>query len=89
MTIWKFDLKDLRVQIIGMPVGAKLLTVAMQHETPRLWALVNDTGDIVNRRILTYGTGHAGATAGDYIGTYQLLEGALVFHVFDGGEENG
>ena len=69
-----------------MPKGAQILTVQMQHGTPQLWALVDPNAQRVLRRILIYGTGHPVDTFNVYIATFQIMNGSLVFHVFDGGE---
>ncbi len=87
-TIWKFELEATRLQNIIMPKGAKILCVQMQGETACLWALVNpDEKETEARNIETFGTGHTisedEGTSREYIGTYQLLGGSLVFHVFE------
>jgi hypothetical protein len=85
-TIWKYELKIDDLQNVIMPVGAEILSVQMQNETPCLWALVNpDEKDTDARYIETFGTGHPvaydmGGTR-EFIGTYQTR--GLVFHVFE------
>jgi len=85
-TIWKYELKIEGLQNIIMPIGAKILSVQIQNETPCLWALVNpEEKDTDARNIETFGTGHtvcydSGVTR-DFIGTYQTR--GLVFHVFE------
>lgn len=89
-TIWKFPLEAVENQIIIMPVGAIVLTVAMQYQTPTLWALVDPSavGGVGRRKIAIYGTGHPlPEDYGVYINTFQMAGGDLVFHVFDLGEE--
>lgn len=86
-TVWKFPLRVADDLEIEMPIGAQLLTVDVQGETPQLWALVDPSVPTCIRSIRTAGTGHAIREAGlAYVGTYQMLGGSLVFHVFDGGE---
>ena len=84
--VWKYDLQVTDVQQIAMPVMAKLLCVQIQDGTPRLWALVNPDAVIKEHRtIVTLGIGHSVKDElGEYIGTYQIANGSLVFHVFDG-----
>jgi hypothetical protein len=84
MRIFKYTLEVIDTQIIKMPVDAILLTIQMQRGKPCLWALVDESlPSDKEYRIKTYGTGHkVPKAAGIYIGTYQLAEGALVFHVF-------
>jgi hypothetical protein len=81
-TIWKFPLETTDLQTVRMPSGAVVLTVEAQDARPCLWALVDSEAPKVNRRFAIYGTGHPFG-GGDYIGTYQLVGGALVFHVFE------
>jgi len=84
--IWKWMLTP--DCVIEMPAGALVLTVQTQHGEPQIWALVDPTRQKVRRRFRTYGTGHVVPDyPGEYVGTFQLSGGALVFHVFEGGEE--
>lgn len=85
MRIWKFPLEVTDRQSMRIPAGAKLLTVQMQRETPCLWALVDDsTLEYEIRSIAIYGTGNPMPNdPGDYIATFQLAGGALVFHAFE------
>ena len=85
MTIWKYDLRLVDVQNVRLPVAAKILAVQVQRGVPRLWALVDPGAPEENRRIAIRGTGHPIDMAGEYIGTFQVEGGALVFHVFEGG----
>lgn len=82
--IWKYELEVTYQQLIEMPAGAETLCVQLQHGTPCLWARVDPGAEKIKRRIITHGTGHpVPDTTGDYIGTYQMQGGALVFHVFE------
>lgn len=84
MTIYKYRLHAFEQQVIAMPSGASPLTVQVQGGVPHLWALVDPSQtavDLVDIRM--YGTGRLFDVAGlNYIATYQLDGGALVFHVF-------
>ena len=101
-TIWKFTVDVDDVQTIEMPRGAVLLTVQTQvnHVSiwatvqtqvnhVSIWAMVDPRAPVVNRVIQMAGTGHdlSNRIMGPYVGTFQVANGALVFHVFDGGEE--
>jgi len=85
-TIWKYELKIDDLQNVTMPIGAEILSVQMQNDTPCLWALVNpDEKETDARNIETFGTGHPvtydmGVTR-KFIDTYQTR--GLVFHVFE------
>jgi hypothetical protein len=83
LTIWKFPLETTDRCTIMMPVG-RILTVQAQRGTPCIWALVDSDTPLEPRTFAIYGTGHAieGVTE-HYIGTYQMLGGSLVFHVFE------
>jgi hypothetical protein len=85
MRIWKWTLEVTDRQQLPIPGGAKLLTVQVQHGMPQLWALVDEKAPIIHRTIATYGTGNPlpDGDPGQYVGTYQIRGGALVFHVFD------
>ena len=85
MRIWKWTLAVKDEQIIDLPMGAKILSVQMQAGLPRLWALVNEHETLKQgRRIAIYGTGNPMPdSAGDYIDTFQMHEGALVSHAFE------
>ena len=80
--IWKFELgPDAKIE---MPLGANILCVQTQYDKPQIWALVDPTARTIRRRFRTYGTGHImPVNPGEYIGTFQLHNGSLVFHVFE------
>lgn len=85
MQIWKWDLDLAGEQTLELPVGAAILTVQLQHDVPRLWALCDEKESVkVKRRFAIYVTGHPMPNEpGHYIGTFQLHGGSLVFHVFE------
>lgn len=85
MVIWKYLLEVTDVQHISMPQGAQILSVQTQVGQPTLWALVNKKLPHAPRRIITVGTGNPfpSVVGEKFIGTYQLHDGALVFHVFE------
>ena len=81
--IWKFPLVATDVQNIEMPALAEVLTVQVQVG-PCLWALCNPEAPKTKRCFETFGTGHPMSLASrKYVGTYQLNDGGLVFHVFE------
>ncbi len=81
MTIWKYSLSHYD-EIILMPKGSVILCVQTQRDQPYLWVCVNPKLELEGRHILTFGTGHPNVE-GNYIGTYQIENGQLVFHVFE------
>lgn len=86
ITIWKYILEVTDKQTIEVPEDGKILSVQVQNGKPCLWVLVNSENKKVVRTIVTYGTGNRITDyKHDYIfiGTYQLHNGGLVFHVFE------
>lgn len=85
MRIFKYFLFVCDFQRIELPKGAQILTVQAQNGDPKLWALVDENAASEVREFLTIGTGNsAPVTPRDtYIGTYQIHDGDLVFHVFE------
>lgn len=84
MRIWKYplDLTDQQAPI--MPQGAKLLDVQVQGPQLCLWALVDEKAPVSPRKIAIYGTGNPMPDQpGEYVATFQIHGGALVFHAFD------
>lgn len=68
---------------ITLPEGAEILTVQVQNGEPHVWARVDNSRPPVARLFRWYGTGHASRLDAKYIGTIQLHDGALVFHLFE------
>lgn len=84
MRIWKWTLEVTDRQKIPMPVKAIPLSVQPQHGGLQMWALCDETAEKVDRTIAIYGTGNPiPDEPGNFIGTFQMSGGALVFHVFD------
>ena len=84
VSIWKFNLQTIDKQVIEMPVGAELLTVQIQNGEPCLWARVDTNEMLEQRQIAIHGTGQElPDTTRKYIGTYQMVGGRLIFHVFE------
>jgi hypothetical protein len=70
---------------VYIPTGYKILCVQLQDGQPTLWVQVEPNNDKEPVTIEIKGTGHLMNTVDsrNYIGTYQLHNGALVFHVFE------
>lgn len=82
-TIWKFPVRVGR-QIIEMPANARILAVQEQAGEPQLWALCDSNAAREPRQIAIFGTGFpVDADYEWYVGTFQQLRGALVWHVFE------
>ena len=84
VTIWKYQLKMVDDQKIEMPLGSQILSVQVQHGEPCMWVAVRPDQPTVSRSIRIAGTGHhlPGWSANNFVGTFQLAGGQLVFHVF-------
>jgi hypothetical protein len=83
-TIWKYQLDVTDVQRLAIKRGAQILTVQAQNGVPCIWAVVDPSEPSEVRTFCMYGTGHRiTEEIGQYIGTFQLHDGNLVFHLFE------
>ncbi|MCB0526811.1 MAG: hypothetical protein KDC86_20005 [Saprospiraceae bacterium] len=84
--VWKYPIGT-GGNILQMPVGAEILSIQTQFESPQMWVLVDPDAEVVDRHIEVYGTGHEISydmgVQRVFIGTCQLHGGNLVFHVFE------
>jgi hypothetical protein len=85
--VWKFPLAVEDYQEVVVPYGAIPLCVQAQGDTPCLWAWVDTSNWAAGQKatlvLRTHGTGHPIEDhPGDYLGSYQLLGGSFVGHVF-------
>lgn len=91
MRIFKYTLEKTDKQKLLLPLGARILSVQVQYNSPQLWALVNEKEKFTREvTISTYGTGNPipvkdAEDMGTYLGTYQVFDGDYVFHVFYSG----
>jgi hypothetical protein len=87
MEIWKYRIntgKDQKYQVIEMPRGAQVLCVQTQYrDQPQVWALVEPDNEVEDRSFVLVGTGWEVEPGLRYIGTFQINQGALVFHLFE------
>lgn len=81
--IWKFELPT--DGLIEMPKYARPISVQTQRGVICLWALIEPNQPVEMRKFVILGTGHEIPKhgVGDFIDTFQLNEGSLVFHVFE------
>lgn len=88
--IYKYAIGILDEQHIVMPAGSRLLSVQAQRGKPQLWAMVDTDAPTVIREFALCGTGHdatwVAVRGGVYVGTFQMNDDSLVFHLFDLGE---
>lgn len=84
MRIWKWILEIADRQTIPMPAGAKILSVQTQSGDCSMWALCDETANLKERHFAIYGTGNPMPDEpGEYVGTFLLVSGSLVIHVFE------
>jgi len=87
MKICKYEIEIKGETSLNLPVGAKILTVQIQHNIPVLWAIVDlDEVKKETRVFVLFGTGYEinhDIDLLNYIGTYQLYKGAFVGHLFE------
>lgn len=82
MQIWKFPLELMSKQVVPMPVGAKIIKAAVQHERVTLWAIVDPKDEVLGRGIVIVPTGGDFDDAGlTFIET--VFAGPYVWHVFE------
>jgi hypothetical protein len=91
-TIYKYEIKA-GLNIIDMPYSAEILTVQTQEKNSYIWALVDTEHPNEARSFFTFGTGwdmekelanhNKVIKPYKYIGTFQLPDFGLVFHLYE------
>ena len=70
-----------------MPMNSTIISLQIQRGIPTLWVIVDMAeSNMSPRHFLSFGTGYTISETREplnYIGTYQLPESGLVFHVFE------
>ena len=82
--IWKFPVQPGEFTL-EMPVAIEYLGVQMQNGNPYMWVIVDTACSVSKYKFVTYGTGHDipnNVDLEEYIGTFQMLKSALVWHLF-------
>lgn len=85
-TIYKYPLQLCELQSVEMIEGAQILCLQIQNQNPCIWAYVDsEIKNTKDRIFITHGTGGpmGNESLDNYIGTYQINGGSLVFHVFE------
>ena len=83
-TIHKYRVTATDNQEIKLPKGAKILTVQVQHNESFMWIEIDPENDTESKYFEVFGTGHSMPEGKRiYIGTFQLHNGALVFHLYE------
>ena len=84
--IWKIQLRAQDNQVVAMPIGSQILTVQIQKGNICLWFSVDpEENQLVERHIRIIGTGKPiiDEPVLQYIGTVQMAEGDLIWHIFE------
>jgi hypothetical protein len=88
LAVWKYEFPMVDEFTMELPEDAQILTVQVQPAAGgvRLWALVNAEHPMRPRHFRLAGTGHPIESEMHelrFIGSFQLDDGALVFHLFE------
>lgn len=79
--IWKYPVSAGAFEL-EMPADAAVLSVQTQGQEPVMWALVDPQASKQIRHFITLPTGgEVPDGCGRFVGTFQLMGGALVFHL--------
>jgi hypothetical protein len=84
-TIYKYEF-NIRDDIeLVLPQGASFLSVQVQNETPCMWFKVDPSRKKIVRYFRIFGTGHPmeDSFVDKYLGTFQMMGGTLVWHLFE------
>lgn len=83
MKIFKQTLKIEDTQTLLLPFNSKILSLQTQRGIPVIWYECEEQNSLTPFVLDTYPTGaNLPENHGTYIGTYQLQDGDLVFHVY-------
>ncbi len=86
-TIWKYNFTTYAE--FDVPKDAQILDVQVQHNEATIWMLVETNNPKETRKFIAQPTGHELPDYADdlglmeYVGTIQLHDGYLVFHIFE------
>jgi hypothetical protein len=85
MRILKYDVLIEDTFYIYLPKRHEVLAVQMQHGKPYMWVEVDETTEKEKCRFHIIGTGNPYEDEKHYlyIGTFQMYDGELVWHLFE------
>jgi len=97
LTVYKYPFVVDDYVNINMPKFSRVLSVQVQgvggiNDSPCIWAIVDTDSPLEVKRFRLVGTGHPIKEKEEnleFIGTFQLLGGRLVFHLFEIEEDLG
>lgn len=87
LTIYKYGVhQNIGVTFtLDLPDNCRFLTAQLQHNQLQLWVLLRTEAQTNPHKFVVYGTGweiEESLNSLEYISTFQLENGALVFHLF-------
>jgi hypothetical protein len=89
-TIYKYEIPaPMPLAVVQMPLGARILSVQMQHDKPVAWAIVDTCeSKLVNRTFVLVNTGadisgSANLESAEFLTTLQFFGGDIVKHLFE------
>jgi len=86
-TIYKYPVDNLGNITLLLPQNAEILTVQSQGERLCIWAIVDTEVLVSLRKFCVRATGQPlDGKEGAYIGTFQLLGGEFIGHLFEAKE---
>ena len=91
-TIYKYEIPIDGEFTLELPLGARILSVQaqpqdgllMNNDKVFIWAIVNPYNEKIKRKFHVHGTGNPLYDHYKYIGTFQVYNGRLVWHLFEG-----
>jgi hypothetical protein len=82
--IFKYPIPVADEFFLQLSVFAEILTVQLQKSEPQIWVLIDPDDPKYERKFHLYGTGMSISNDPHvYIGSFQMLQGALVYHLFE------
>ena len=81
--VWKYEIQVEDEFTVEMPRLAQVIHVAVQDNRPCMWALVNPAQPPTTRTFHVHGTGHRVDPQMVHLGSFLLLGGNFVGHLFE------
>lgn len=82
IAVYKYTIQLTDEQMLNLPLGAEPLHIATQGDQLCLWCRVHTDRPSRPRRVRIVETGHPVDDASRYVGTFDIDNYLLVFHVF-------
>lgn len=82
--IFKYEIPIKDYFELNLPKNARILSIQCQLGLPKIWCVVDPHVEFEIRKFTILGTGYQmGSAKMEYIETFQINEGNLVFHLFE------